>query len=203
MRPGTQDIMSTQHQAPPRLASEDVIINAPMSYAGSWQRIMRIRRRAPGGWQLAATTTLAILLVLVAWSCITVWYLAWGLFLVPYRLLRRGARKRKAEAMRHREMMGTIQGSAAASAGAIVAATTASHVSAPTGPAAVYSPSERVADVDRERCVEELRAHMLEGRLTTEDFEGRLSLANRAKTRADLDAAKTDLPLTAADWSAP
>ena len=59
--------MSTQPQGPTRLASEDVIINAPMSYAGSAQRIMRIRRRAPAGWKLIAVTLLAILFVLAVW----------------------------------------------------------------------------------------------------------------------------------------
>lgn len=75
--------MSPQPQAPARLASEDVIISAPLSYAGSSQRIMRIRRGAPGGWQLAAVTLLAILFVVVAWVFVTVWYLLWGLWLVP------------------------------------------------------------------------------------------------------------------------
>jgi len=93
--------MSAQPPVPIRLASEDVIINAPMSYAGSAQRIMRIRRRAPAGWQLVAVTSLAVVLVLVAWCFVTAWYMVWGLWLIPYRLLRRGARKRKAEAMRH------------------------------------------------------------------------------------------------------
>src|ERR1700722_17482594 len=115
--------MSGQHMPPVRLASEDVIISAPMSYVGSSQRIMRIRRRAPEGWELTAITVLAVSLVLGAWRVLTVWYFLWGLWLVPYRVLRRGARKRKVEAMRHRELMGTIQGSAAASAGAIIAAT--------------------------------------------------------------------------------
>jgi hypothetical protein len=93
-----------------RLASEDVIINAPMSYVGSSQRIMRLHRLAPGGWQKGVLTVLAVVLVLVAWTVITGWYLTWGLLLVPYRLLRRSSRKRKAEAMRHRELMGTIAG---------------------------------------------------------------------------------------------
>ena len=48
------------------------------------------------------------LLLLVWWPAIAVWYLVFGIFLVPYRLLRRGARKRKAEALRHREMLGAI-----------------------------------------------------------------------------------------------
>ncbi len=185
--------MSTQPSGPTRLASEDVIINAPMSYAGSAQRIMRIRRRAPAGWKLVAVTSLAILFVLAAWFCVTVWYLVWGLWLVPYRLLRRGARKRKAEAMRHRELMGTIQGSAAASAAAIVAATAVPPLSA-IEPPPVYSPSERVADADRERAVEELREHMLAGRLDADEFEDRLGAAHQARTRAELDAARTDLP---------
>jgi Domain of unknown function (DUF1707) len=184
--------MSTSPRPPVRLASEDVIINAPMSYAGSAQRIFRVRRRAESGGALAAITALAILLILMVWILVTVWYLVWGLWLVPYRLLRRGARKRKAEALRHRELMGTIQGSAAASAAAIVAATAASRAAAMTTPP--YSPSELVADVDREGMLEELRSHLLAGRLTSGEFEERVALAQQARTRADLDAARTDLP---------
>jgi hypothetical protein len=190
--------MSTQPQPPTRLASEDVIINAPMSYAGSAQRIMRIRRSAHVGWAIFAITVLAVLLVLVAWALVTFWYLTWGLWLVPYRLLRRGSRKRKAEAMRHRELMGTIQGSAAASAAAIVAASAAPQVSAPTETPTVYSPSERIADADRERAIEELREHMLAGRLTPEEFEERLGSAHTARTRADLDGVRIDLPMSPA-----
>ena len=177
---------------PERLASEDVIINAPMSYAGSAQRIMRIRRRADGGGKLAAITVLAIALIMMVWVLVTVWYLFWGLWLVPYRLLRRGARKRRAEALRHRELMGTIQGSAAASAATIVAATATAQISALTGPA--YSPGELVADADRESAVEELRGHLLAGRLTAEEFESRIGSAHAARTCADLDAVRADLP---------
>lgn len=131
--------MGTQPQPPTRLASEDVIINAPLSYAGSAQRIMRIRRYAPEGAGNIALTVLAVVLVVVAWALVTCWYLLWGLWLVPYRLLRRGSRKRKAEAMRHREMMGTIQGAAAASSAVIVA--TAIPVSAePTAITASVTP---------------------------------------------------------------
>jgi hypothetical protein len=186
--------MGTQPQWPAHLASEDVIINAPMSYAGSAQRIMRIRRSAPGGWKLAALTLLAIVLVVFAWVLVSAWYLTWGLLLVPYRLLRRGARKRKAEAMRHRELMGTIQGSAAASAEAIVAATAGPQVSAPIDTPTAHSPGERIADTDRERAIEELRSHMLAGRLTTDEFEQRLDLAQAARTWSDIDAVKIDLP---------
>jgi DUF1707 SHOCT-like domain len=184
--------MSAPPHAPTRLPSEDVIISAPMSYVGSAQRIMRVRRRAQGAGPLAAITVLAILLVVLAWTLVTAWYLTWGLLLVPYRLLRRGARKRKVEAMRHRELMGTIQGSAAASAEAIVTAMTASHIAPPA--VAVYSPAELAADDDREHAIEELRGHLLAGRLTTEEFEQRLAAAQRARTRGELDAVSVDLP---------
>lgn len=93
---------------PARLASEDVIINAPLSYAGSAQRIFRLRRLGKAPAATAAITVLAVVLVAAAWVLVTGWYLTWGLLLVPYRLLRRGARKRKAEALRHREMLGAI-----------------------------------------------------------------------------------------------
>lgn len=181
--------MSSQVSGPPRLASEDVIISAPMSYAGSAQRIIRLRRRAPAGWKLVAITLLAVLLIVLVWALVTGWYLLWGVLLVPYRLLRRGARKRKVEALRHRELMGTIQGSAAASAVAVVGALTGS------GPASVSAPAtELIADADRERAMEELRLHMLAGRLTAGEFEGRLAAAHRARTRADLAAVTANLP---------
>jgi hypothetical protein len=184
--------MSSTSGAPVRLASEDIIINAPLSYAGSAQRIIRIRRRTPQGWQLAAMTVLAVVLIAFAWSFVTAWYVVWGLWLVPYRILRRGARKRKAEALRHRELMGTIQGSAAASAAIMVAGMSTSSHSPQLLPEPDYG--QLIADVDRERTCAELRGHMLEGRLTAEEFETRVGSAHRARTRADLEAVRADLP---------
>jgi len=58
--------------------------------------------------------------------------------------------------------------------------------------------SLRVADVDREQVSDELREHMLAGRLTPEEFEERVDLAYRATTQADLDALKHDLPVSPA-----
>ena len=94
---------------PARLASEDIIINAPMSFAGSAQRIMRLRRIGSAGWAVGLLTVAAIVLVAVAWLVVLVWYVVvfglLGLLAIPYRLLRRGSRKRKAEALRHRELL--------------------------------------------------------------------------------------------------
>jgi hypothetical protein len=188
--------MSTHPSAPTRLASEDVIINAPMSFAGSAQRIMRIRRRAEGGWKLGLITVLAILLIVMVWALVTAWYVTWGVLLVPYRLTRRGARKRKAEALRHRELMGTIQGSAAASAAATVTVMAGGQASANGQP--IPPSSELVTDADRDQAIEDLRGHLLVGRLTADEFEERVGSAHAARTRLDLEAVRSDLPLTPA-----
>ncbi len=56
----------------------------------------------------------------------------------------------------------------------------------------------RVADADRERLAGELREHMVAGRLSEEELEERVALAYQAKTQADLDALRADLPLSPA-----
>jgi hypothetical protein len=60
------------------------------------------------------------------------------------------------------------------------------------------SSSLRVADADREQVADELREHMVAGRLTQEEFEERLDRAYKASTRAELDALKVDLPISPA-----
>jgi hypothetical protein len=105
--------------------------------------------------------------------------------------------------MRHRELMGTIQGSAGASAAAIVAATAVPPMPAPPATPSVYSPTERIGDADRERAIEELREHILAGRLTPEEFEDRVGSAHAARTRADLDVVSADLPSSPAMQQVP
>lgn len=90
-----------------KLASERVIINAPMSFAGAAQRSFRLRGDTTGVARVAATVAV-LLLTLGWWAVVVGWYGVFGLLLVPYRLLRRGARKRKAEALRHRELLSAI-----------------------------------------------------------------------------------------------
>jgi hypothetical protein len=82
-----------------RLPSERIEVTAPMSYTGSLARLRRICR------ERAWAVPLVILLVAAAWLLVTAWYIVFGLLLVPYRLVRRGQRKRKLEAARHREML--------------------------------------------------------------------------------------------------
>jgi hypothetical protein len=55
----------------------------------------------------------------------------------------------------------------------------------------------RVADADRERAIEELHEHTVAGRLTAEELEERIGEAYRATTYADLEALRSDLPVSA------
>ncbi len=92
-----------------KLESEKVVIAAPLSYAGSAARIWKltgITEKVAGRIALALA---AIILIACAWCFVTAWYLVFGLLLVPYRLIRRGSRKRKREVLQHREMMAAIQ----------------------------------------------------------------------------------------------
>lgn len=89
-----------------RQKSEDVIINAPMSFAGAAQRAFRVRRKIKTP---VLGTVLAVLLTAVWWIFVLCWYVFFGILLIPYRILRRGARKRKQEAIRHREVMAALE----------------------------------------------------------------------------------------------
>ena len=88
------------------LESERVVVSAPMSFAGSarrlsaglWsQRGMAVRLLV--GWWLLPVA------VVTVWLLVAGWYVVFGLFLFPYRLVRRGARKRKRDELRHREVL--------------------------------------------------------------------------------------------------
>jgi Domain of unknown function (DUF1707)/Cell wall-active antibiotics response 4TMS YvqF len=55
-------------------------------------------------------------------------------------------------------------------------------------------PPIRASDVDRERAIELLREHRVEGRLTLEEFTERMSTAATARTTDALDELARDLP---------
>jgi hypothetical protein len=101
-----------------RLASEKVVVAAPLSFAGSAGRIWPLTMKSDIGWQKALLVVAALLLITAAWIMVLAWYLTFGLLLVPYRLIRRGQRKRKVNALQHREMLAAVQVPAAAVQGA-------------------------------------------------------------------------------------
>ncbi len=56
----------------------------------------------------------------------------------------------------------------------------------------------RAADTDRDRVVESLKVAYSEGRLSKDEYDGRLEQALSARTYADLDRLVADLPATRA-----
>jgi hypothetical protein len=91
--------------APAKLASEEVIVQAPMSYTGSLKRISRMTQP----WPPALRIVSVVVMVAIAWYLITVWYILWGIFLVPWRLLRRHERNEKRRMLQHRETLEAMQ----------------------------------------------------------------------------------------------
>ena len=65
------------------------------------------------------------------------------------------------------------------------------------------SPAIRASDAERERTVQLLQRHSVEGRLTLEEFAGRIERAYEARTRDELEELTRDLPDTAAPDAAP
>lgn len=86
-----------------KLKSEKKVIQAPMSFTGSAKR----------WWKLTGNNLIqklimglpALVLILLSWVVILHWYVIFSVLLTPYRLLRRGSRKRKRDGLIHREML--------------------------------------------------------------------------------------------------
>lgn len=95
-----------------KLASEKVVISAPLSFAGSAQRIWKITRVDNLAIRLLLSL-LAIVLIAGAWMFVACWYamlyILFGILFIPYRLPRRGSRKNKRDKLRHREVLAAIE----------------------------------------------------------------------------------------------
>jgi hypothetical protein len=94
--------MSQNLSASGKLQSEQVVVEAPMSFAGSAKRIWKLTDQE-NQWVRYLMMVLAVTLIAIAWTLVLVWYCTFGLLLVPYRLMRRGSRKSKKQALQHRE----------------------------------------------------------------------------------------------------
>lgn len=95
-----------------KLASEKVIISAPFSFAGAAQRIWKITD-VNNPFLKFILAFIAIGLIMFAWVFVAGWYflmyVLFGILFIPWRLLRRGSRKRKQERLRHREVLDAIE----------------------------------------------------------------------------------------------
>lgn len=81
-----------------QLPSEQVIVQAPMSYTGSRRRIVR---RVTRHTRLALPA--AIPITAAAWLVVTAWYVVFGVLVIPWRLIRRSHRVERRDQLRHRE----------------------------------------------------------------------------------------------------
>jgi hypothetical protein len=99
---------SSSHVNAVKLQSEKVVVGAPLSYAGSAARIWKLTGVTDQPAARIGLGAVAVLLIVCAWMVVTSWYLVFGLLLVPYRLIRRGQRKRKRQALQHRETIAAI-----------------------------------------------------------------------------------------------
>jgi len=96
--------MSTRPQ------SESIVIQSPMSFVGSARRAWKLTGLGPQPWSKIATVPLALAITAMWWIVCLVWLIIFGLFMLPWRLLRRGQRRRKQDAARHREMLAALAG---------------------------------------------------------------------------------------------
>lgn len=96
--------MSQHMSASGKMRSEQVVVEAPLSFAGSAKRIWKLTDQS-NQWVRYGMMLLALFLIFMAWSFVAVWYMTWGLLLVPYRLLRRGSRRDKMHRLQHREQL--------------------------------------------------------------------------------------------------
>ena len=88
-------------------ASSQIVLAAPMSYAGVTQRTMNyVRANKQTNKVMKVVFPILVTVFLVtAYSVITGWYFTFGLLLVPFRLFRRSGRKSKRAAAQHAELL--------------------------------------------------------------------------------------------------
>lgn len=95
-----------------QLASEKVVVSAPLSFSGSAQRIWKITE-VENPIAKFALSLLAITLIIGAWMFVLCWYFVmyvlFGVFFLIFRLFTRGRRKDKRDKLRHREVLDAIE----------------------------------------------------------------------------------------------
>lgn len=85
-------------------------VASPLSFTGSAERIWRIPKSSSPPFSIGLAILVAIPLVVLAWAFVLCWYLCLGATVVPYRLIRRGQRRRKIEERRHNELREALAG---------------------------------------------------------------------------------------------
>ena len=95
-----------------KLASEKVVVSAPLSFSGSAQRIWKITN-VENPIAKFALAMIAIALIMGAWMFVLCWYFVmyvlFGVFFFIFRLFTRSRRKNKRDKLRHREVLDAIE----------------------------------------------------------------------------------------------
>jgi hypothetical protein len=92
------------------LSKKRDVVAAPMSFAGSLARAQNWLWHEQELWFKIAVGWWAVgTLVMMWWLLIVLWYMIFGLLLVPYRLIRRGSRKQKIQTKQHRELLEALK----------------------------------------------------------------------------------------------
>ena len=81
-----------------------------MSFAGAWGRTLNaFWHDRDSDYKRLAGWLLVFLVLTLWWSAIVAWYLIFGIFLIPYRMIRRGSRKRKVQNRQHGELLEALR----------------------------------------------------------------------------------------------
>ena len=95
-----------------KLASEEVVVSAPLSFSGSAQRIWKITD-VENPIAKFALALIAMALIMGAWIFVLCWYFVmyvlFGVFFFIFRLFTRSRRKNKRDKLRHREVLDAIE----------------------------------------------------------------------------------------------
>ena len=95
-----------------QLASEKVVVSAPLSFSGSAQRIWKITN-VENPIAKVALALIAITLITGAWMFVLCWYFVmyvlFGVFFFIFRLFTRSRRRSRQDKLRHREVLDAIK----------------------------------------------------------------------------------------------
>jgi hypothetical protein len=88
------------------------VVAAPLSFAGSFGRLkVWLWDNKPLWFRLVISWWAFPVYLYFWWQAIVVWYLLFGIFVIPYRLIRRGSRNRRRQQLMHEELVSATLGS--------------------------------------------------------------------------------------------
>jgi hypothetical protein len=89
-----------------KLESESIIVEAPFSFTGATKRIWRVVENTEDPRIKAfVVIPIVVMTLMVVYAGIVMWYIMFGLLLVPFRLIRRSQRNKKLQKAQHKEML--------------------------------------------------------------------------------------------------